>query len=291
MKQILFLSGKGGTGKTTLSAAFIDFSKSLAFADCDVDAPNLHLAFKDLSKPKETDYYGFKKAVILNFKCIRCGLCQKECRFNAIEYNRVKIHECEGCGLCVEICPVQAIKMSDYSSGNLMLHKDNSRVFSTAKLKMGSGASGKLVSAVKKQLLDNIVESEIAIIDGSPGIGCPVIASVSGVDIVIIVTEPTVSAMHDMKRIVDTAKHFNISPLICINKFNINEENTKEIENYCLENKIKMIGKIPFDSTVIEAVNNCQSIYYYPQSPSGKAVKQIWNLVYEKFIKENAVNQ
>lgn len=288
MKQVLVLSGKGGTGKTTLSAAFIDFAKSRAFADCDVDAPNLHLAFENLPEPQKTDYYGLQKAVIVNFKCKRCGLCEKVCRFNAIEHNRVKLFECEGCGLCVEVCPVKAVVMSDYSSGDLMLYKDDNKVFSTARLKIGSGASGKLVSAVKKQLLDNVHNNaEVAIIDGSPGIGCPVIASVSGVDTVIIVTEPTVSGIHDMKRIIDTARHFNTDPLICINKFDINEENTKEIESYCRKNKVKIIGKIPFDSTVTEAVNNCRSIFHYPQSPAGKAVKEIWDFLYKDLMKEN----
>lgn len=287
MKQILILSGKGGTGKTTVAGAFIELSKSLAFADCDVDAPNLHLIIDKLSEPKKTDYYGFQKAVIKNLKCTNCGLCEKICRFTAIKNKFINIHKCEGCGLCVEICPVKAIVMSDYSSGSLMLYKNDGKVFSTAQLKMGNGASGKLVAAVKKQLSDNFIDSKISIIDGSPGIGCPVIASVSGADIVVIVTEPTVSGIHDMKRIIDTARHFNINPVVCINKFDINEENTKEIERYCDSINIDVIGKIPFDPMVVKAVNNCKSISQYPESPAGKAVKGIWNFIDKKLIKAN----
>lgn len=130
MKQLLILSGKGGTGKTTVSSAFIELSKSHAFADCDVDAPNLHLVVSQMSDPIKTDYFGFGKAMIDDSKCVRCGLCEENCRFGAIQDGAVGIYECEGCGVCVEICPVQAITMSDYSSGNLMLYKYDGKVFS-----------------------------------------------------------------------------------------------------------------------------------------------------------------
>lgn len=284
MKQLLILSGKGGTGKTTVSSAFIELSKSHAFADCDVDAPNLHMVVSQMSDPIKTDYYGFGKAMIDDSKCIHCGICEENCRFDAIQDGVVGIYECEGCGVCVEICPVHAITMSDYSSGSLMLYKHDDKVFSTAQLKMGSGASGKLVSAVKKQLVKEAPTTALAIIDGSPGIGCPVIASISGVNIVLIVAEPTISGMHDMKRIIDTAKHFGVSCIVCINKFDVNPDNTKEIENYCNALAIPVIGKIPFDETVIKAVNQCQSIACYPDSPAGKAIASIWNNLYQNYL-------
>lgn len=284
MKQLLILSGKGGTGKTTVSSAFIELSKSHAFADCDVDAPNLHLVVSQMSDPIKTDYFGFGKAMIDDSKCIHCGLCEENCRFGAIQDGAVGIYECEGCGVCVEICPVQAITMSDYSSGSLMLYKYDGKVFSTAQLKMGSGASGKLVAAVKKQLVNETTDAELAIIDGSPGIGCPVIASISGVDMVLIVAEPTISGIHDMKRIIDTAKHFGVSCAVCINKFDVNPDNTKEIENYCTDLAIPVIGKIPFDDTVIKAVNHCQSIACYPDSPAGKAIASIWINLYQNYL-------
>ncbi|NLJ41114.1 MAG: 4Fe-4S binding protein [Clostridiales bacterium] len=280
MKQLLVLSGKGGTGKTTVSAAFVELSKGRAIADCDVDAPNLHLVLSQLPKPIKTDYYSFQKARIDSTLCTKCGLCEEYCRFDAISDYTVGIYECEGCGVCEVVCPVKAIDMYDYPTGELILYKDREKVFSTAQLKMGSGASGKLVAAVKKQLTDEDPQTEIAIIDGSPGIGCPVIASISGVDMVLIVAEPTLSGIHDMKRIIDTAKHFGIDCVVCINKFDVNLENTEEIEN-CLKGlSIPVIGKIPFDETAIKAVNDCKSIAQYPESPAGRAIIQIWDDLY-----------
>jgi MinD superfamily P-loop ATPase len=288
MKQLLILSGKGGTGKTTVASALIELSRSRAFADCDVDAPNLHLVVSQASKPVTTDYHGFGKAVIDASKCIRCGQCEENCRFGAIKDFSVGEFECEGCGVCVEICPVQAITMRDHVSGELMLYKNDQRVFSTAQLKMGSGASGKLVTAVKKQLTQEASGSELAIIDGSPGIGCPVIASITGVNMVLIVAEPTISGMHDMKRIIDTAKRFGVKCAVCINKFDVNLENTKEIESYCSGFQIPVIGLIPFDETVVKAVNRCQSIAGYPNSPAGKAILSIWENIYNNYLRGDA---
>ncbi|NLO41598.1 MAG: 4Fe-4S binding protein [Bacteroidales bacterium] len=283
MKQLLILSGKGGTGKTTVSSAFIELSKCRAFADCDVDAPNLHFVVTQMPKAEETDYYGFQKAVIDEAKCIKCGLCEKTCRFDAIKNNVVGLYECEGCSVCAQICPVGAITMTDHASGSMMLYKDKDRVFSTARLNMGSGAPGKLVAEVKKRLTDMSI-ANLAIIDGSPGIGCPVIASISGADMVLIVAEPTISGIHDMKRIIDTAKHFGVSCAVCINKFDVNADNTKEIERYCNDLKIPVTGKIPFDKTVIEAVNKCRSIAYYPDSPAGSAIAKIWEDLYFNYL-------
>lgn len=284
MKQLLILSGKGGTGKTTVAGAFIELSKCRAYADCDVDAPNLHLTVSQMSETVKTDYYGFGKAVIDNSKCVHCGLCEENCRFGAIRDGAVGIYECEGCGVCVELCPSHAITMSDYSSGSLMLYRIDNKIFSTAQLKIGGGASGKLVAAVKKQLVKEVHDAELAIIDGSPGIGCPVIASISGADMVLIVTEPTISGMHDMKRIIDATKHFGASCAVCINKFDVNPDNAEVIENYCNDLAIPVIGRIPFDETVIKAVNRCQSIACYPDSPAGKAIVSIWNNLYHNYF-------
>ena len=279
MKQLLVLSGKGGTGKTTVSSALIALSGAKAFADCDVDAPNLHLVTAQDIKPQTSDYYGFQKAYINTEKCIKCGLCEETCRFNAIHDFVVNISECEGCAVCSEICPEKAIQMKDFSSGEMMLYKDDSRTFSTAKLKTGSGASGKLVTAVKKQLKENSDNSEFAIIDGSPGIGCPVIASISGVSMVLIVAEPTVSGIHDMKRIIETSKKFGTKCAVCINKYDVNESKSYEIEEYCNSIDIKVLGRIPYDKTVSMAVNNCKSIAEYPESPAAKAISEVWDQI------------
>ena len=285
MKQLLILSGKGGTGKTTVASAFIELSKGKAFADCDVDAPNLHLVMSQLSEPVKTDYYGFGKAVIDQEKCIRCGLCEENCNFGAIKDFSIGEFECEGCGVCVEICPVKAITMQEHVSGDMMFYKNDGRVFSTAQLKMGSGASGKLVTAVKQQLTQEAPDSTLAIIDGSPGIGCPVIASISGVDFVLIVAEPTISGMHDMKRIIETSKHFGVSCAVCINKFDVNEDTANEIESYCNGLSVPVIGRIPYDGTVVKAVNRCQSIACYPDSPAGKAIASVWDNIYNNYLR------
>jgi MinD superfamily P-loop ATPase len=289
VKQLLVLSGKGGTGKTTVASALIQFSRSRAFADCDVDAPNLHLVLPKLPEPERTDYYGFGKAAIDASKCIRCGLCEENCRFGAIKGFTVGAFECEGCGVCVEICPAQAIAMRDHVSGQQMLYKDAQRVFSTAQLKMGSGAPGKLVTAVKKRLAQQAPDDAcLAIIDGSPGIGCPVIASITGVDGVLVVAEPTITGIHDMKRIIDTAKRFGASCAVCINKFDINSEIAQEIESYCSGLSIPVVGRIPFDKTVIQAVNRCQSIADYPDSPAGKAILSIWKNMHDNHFQRDA---
>lgn len=264
MKKLLILSGKGGTGKTTTASAFIEFSNAKAFADCDVDAPNLHLVTKLENEPLRSDYLGSPKAVIDQSKCIGCGGCEDHCRFNAISHigDKYTISEyaCEGCGVCEINCPCEAITMKDDIAGDLTLYKGD-KVFSTAKLKMGRGTSGKLVAEVKKQLSDNCErDTQVAIIDGSPGIGCPVIASISGVDLVLIVAEPSLSGMSDMERIIKTAGIFRAKVCVCVNKADICQENTDRIKKYCKDNKIDFVGTIPYDKTVSKAINNGQSI-------------------------------
>lgn len=181
MKQLLILSGKGGTGKTTVAGAFISLSKAKAYADCDVDAPNLHLISHWSSAPQRSDYFGMPKARINTAKCIGCGECLSHCRFDAIKAGtpfRVKPFACEGCGVCVAACPADAVSMEPAPAGELALYRDDARVFSTAKLAMGSGTSGKLVTEVKRRMGSDAGDAELAVIDGSPGIGCPVIASI-----------------------------------------------------------------------------------------------------------------
>lgn len=264
MKKLLILSGKGGTGKTTTAAAFIDFLNANSYADCDVDAPNLHLIHALNEEPKKSDYYGSQKAWINSELCRGCGRCFRSCRFNAIKKDdftyKVDEFNCEGCGVCAMVCPVNAVSMVDDVSGELMLYENN-KVFSTAKLKMGRGNSGKLVSEVKKQLINNkINDTDISIIDGSPGIGCPVIASISGVDMVLIVAEPSLSGISDMKRIVDTSRVFNVKIAVCINKYDTCIENSNKIEDFCNENNIDFVGKVPYDSNVSTLINRGQSI-------------------------------
>lgn len=288
MKQLLILSGKGGTGKTTVASALIDLSQCHAFADCDVDAPNLHLVIPPMTEVRKTRFLGLEKGVIDADKCTQCNLCEEHCRFDAIRDYQIDLMACEGCGVCEEICPTGAITLEDTPSGDLLLYQDPAKVFSTAELKMGSGASGKLVSAVKQQLLQKAALVKLAVIDGSPGIGCPVIASISGAQMVLIVAEPTVSGVHDMKRIIKTAKHFGAACAVCINKYDINQENTTAIEAYCKNIHIPVLGKIPFDQRVQKAVNQCQSITRYPQSPATKAIAEIWDKIHQMLFGSDA---
>ncbi len=277
MKQLLVLSGKGGTGKTTLVSAFIKLGNICAYADCDVDAPNLHIAINHKSEPITKDYYGMDKARIDIDLCSRCGICERNCRFDAISLNdtyKVDYYRCEGCSLCVELCPVDAIKLHPAIAGELMLYKDDT-VFSTAKLKMGSGNSGLLVTDVKKQLKSAVEKVDVAIIDGSPGIGCPVIASLSGVDMVLIVAEPSISGISDMERIIKTAINFKTTIGICINKYDTNLENTKKIEKYCEENNLPLVGRIPFDLETVKAVNDGKTIVDV-DCYSGNAAKSVF---------------
>ncbi|KAF5068975.1 CobQ/CobB/MinD/ParA nucleotide binding domain protein [anaerobic digester metagenome] len=262
MKKLLILSGKGGTGKTTTAAAFIDFSEAEAFADCDVDAPNLHLLAGMKENPQKTDYYGSEKASIDDKKCSSCGVCYQNCRFQGIirtggKYS-VDPFACEGCGVCMYTCPAGAVTMEEDVAGELALYQEK-RLFSTAKLKMGRGNSGKLVTEVKKQL-EQGEYGEFAIIDGSPGIGCPVIASISGVDMVLIVAEPSLSGISDMMRIIKTAEIFQVRTAVCINKYDTCIENTEEIKRLCQRKDIPFVGCIPYDNKVSDAINEGHSI-------------------------------
>lgn len=259
MRELLILSGKGGTGKTTVASSFIKLSAVKSYADCDVDAPNLHLVVNKNNNVKEKNYYGMDKAHINSELCIACGKCQESCRFHAIEHNgeyKVNLFSCEACGLCQHICPSSAISMERYIDGKIQLFKNEVSTFSTAELKMGSGTSGMLVSEVKKNLRDNSEKSGFAIIDGSPGIGCPVIASISGVDMLLIVAEPSVSGFSDMKRIVKTAYKFNTPVLVCVNKYDINIRKTNEIQKFCEEKNIPFVGKIAFYNKLIDEINS-----------------------------------
>ncbi|NLB10116.1 MAG: 4Fe-4S binding protein [Clostridiaceae bacterium] len=291
MKQLLVLSGKGGTGKTTVASAFIKLSEAKVYADCDVDAPNLHLIMDWDSAPITSNYYGLSKAVINHEQCIDCDLCRVHCRFAAItvrECYEVNPYDCEGCGVCEYICPTDAISMLPHVAGELILYEEAAKVFSTAKLKMGSGNSGLLVTEVKKAMLASKTEGELAIIDGSPGIGCPVIASLSGVDMVMIVAEPSISGFSDMERIIRIARGFGLKIAVCVNKFDVNLEITKEIEIFCQGQNLPVIGRIPFDTAAVKALNRGQTIVDI-DCAAGKAVRSTYQAVMELLFNESSV--
>lgn len=279
MKRLLILSGKGGTGKTTTAAAFIKFANAKVMADCDVDAPNLHIVTSMKSEAQKSNFIGSQKAWIDESKCIGCGLCKENCRFDSIyeENGKCKIRDyaCEGCGVCVYVCPQKAVSMNDDVAGELSLYKDD-KVFSTAKLKMGRGNSGKLVNAVKLAMVKAAPETDLAIIDGSPGIGCPVISSISGMDMVLIVAEPSLSGLSDMKRLFKTAETFQTKVAVCVNKWDSSPENAEAIEEFCNKNGVPFVGKVPYDKNASVAINDGKSIADI-DCPARDALKDIFN--------------
>lgn len=283
MKRLLILSGKGGTGKTTTAAAFIRFARAKAAADCDVDAPNLHLVTEQTVQPEVTDFMGGEKAVIYPELCTGCGNCRTHCRFQAIreEDGRCRVDEyaCEGCGVCAYVCPQKAVELLPDVAGKQELYLGDS-VFSTASLKMGRGNSGKLVTDVKMAMLKHAPETELAIIDGSPGIGCPVIASMNGMDLVLVVAEPSRSGISDLKRLVQTAETFGMKLAVCVNKWDVSPENTQAIQEFCAKENIPFAGKIPYDKSASEAINQGLSLADI-DCPARDALKEIFKITGE----------
>ena len=281
MKQLTVISGKGGTGKTSITAAFASLINNGVLTDCDVDAADLHLILKPKIK-KTIVFHGLKIPSINKEKCIDCKKCYENCKFNAIDEDINLIKEsCEGCTVCEYVCPVDAIKMIDRDSGFAYISDTRFGPMAHAMLKTAEEASGKLVTVVRNnaEKLAEEMEKNIIIIDGPPGIGCPVIASISGVDLVLIVTEPTLSAIHDLERIIGVANHFKIPAIVCINKFDINKENTEKIENYCKKNNIEIVGKLPYDIVVTQAMINEKNIIEYSDGDISKKIIEMWNRI------------
>jgi len=281
MKQLTVISGKGGTGKTSIVASFASIVKNAIFADCDVDAADLHLILKPQTKETQ-EFSGQKIAAIDENICTRCMKCREFCRFDAID-EEVRLDEtrCEGCGVCEYICAEDAVKLVDKKSGEAYISETRFGPMAYAKLSIAEEASGKLVTVVRNnaQVLGKRYNRDLIIIDGPPGIGCPVIAAITGVDLVLIVTEPTMSGIYDLKRIMGVAKHFNIPAVICINKYDINEENTFNIEQYCKDNNVLVIGKLPYDNIVTKAMIEEKSIVEYSDSEISQRITDIWTKI------------
>lgn len=283
MKQLTVISGKGGTGKTSITAALASLTKNAVFADCDVDAADLHLIFKPEIK-KTQAFHGLKIADIDKDKCIDCKKCFESCKFDAITKDIKLIKEsCEGCGVCEYVCPADAIKMIDRDSGFSYISTTRFGPMAHAMLKTAEEASGKLVTVVRENAkkLAKEKNKDLIIIDGPPGIGCPVIASLTGVDLVLVVTEPTLSGIHDLERILDVAQHFEIPAFVCINKYDINVDNSQKIEQFCNEKNISIVGKLPYDIVMTKAMINQKNIIEFSDGKLSQSICEMWNKIQE----------
>jgi MinD superfamily P-loop ATPase len=287
MKELTIISGKGGTGKTSVVASFATLARNKVLADGDVDAADLHLILAPEIKHEE-DFMGGRTARINLEACTECGECLERCQFNAISPDFVvdKI-DCEGCGVCVHFCPVDAIEFPRNICGKWYISETRLGPMVHAKLGIAEENSGLLVSLVRNQakVLAEERGLDTIIVDGPPGIGCPVIASITGTSAVLIVTEPTLSGLHDLERVGALVSHFKIPTLACVNKFDLNEEMSNQIADCCARNQIELLGRIPYDTAVTYAMVAGKSIVEFSDGKVSDAIKEIWHKI-EHFLKE-----
>jgi MinD superfamily P-loop ATPase len=282
MQEVVVLSGKGGTGKTSIAGSFAALADSKVLVDCDVDAADLHLILQPTYQT-EQDFWSGQTAVIDPGKCIRCDLCRSLCRFEAINGHRVDTISCDGCGFCSCVCPVGAIRMEERLAGHWFVSNTLYGYLVHAKLGTAQENSGKLVSIIRKEAR-HIAEKnnlDFIISDGPPGIGCPVISSLSGVNLAVLVTEPTLSGIHDLGRILQVCRHFEVPAVICINKYDINLENSQKIENYCREEKVGVAARIPFDNLVTKAMTKGVPVVEFSDGPVSQEIQKLWRRVCE----------
>ncbi len=285
MKELVIISGKGGTGKTSLMAAFAALAKGGVLCDADVDAADLHL----LANPRvlqRTVFTSGHTARIDPDLCLECGLCRDLCRWNCIgDTFQIDPIGCEGCGVCVHFCPQNAIEFPENTCGEWMVSDTRFGPMLHARLGIAEENSGKLVTLVRREARKLAEEKklELIITDGPPGVGCPVIAAIGGADAVVIVTEPTVAGLHDMKRVADLADHFKVQVMICINKYDLNPDMTREIENFAQKRHSPCLGHIPFDPMFTEAMIQAQTVIEYGNgSPVNTNIEAIWKRIEDR---------
>jgi len=291
MNQLVILSGKGGSGKTSVTGALCPIIAadpdihSLVLVDADVDASNLELLLQPTQVHKE-EFSGGEVASINQDQCIACDLCKQACRFAAISVQnnnyQVETISCEGCGLCKIVCPADAISFTIQQNGHAFQSDTAYGRLFHAELFPGGENSGKLVAKIRQQAQEHAqkIQSNMIIIDGPPGIGCPVISTVTGASHALIVAEPSLSGIHDMERIIETVNHFDVPAMICINKYDIHPKGSEEIETYCGKHKVPIIGKLPFDEKVTHAMVNGQPITtYYPVSETSQILYGLWGKI------------
>jgi MinD superfamily P-loop ATPase len=285
MKELVIISGKGGTGKTCLTAAFSSLAEKKVLCDADVDAADLHLITNPGLKEKH-DFQSGHTAVIQRDKCSECGLCRDLCQWNAISDGfEVDSLACEGCGVCVYFCPEKAVDFPVNTCGEWFISETRFGSMVHARLGIAEENSGRLVSLVRQEAR-KLAEKEsldLIITDGPPGIGCPVIAAVGGASAVLIVAEPTISGHHDMERVVQLAAHFKVPVMVCVNKYDLNPDLTQRIERDAAKNGLAWLGKIPFDPIFTKTMVQAQTIFEYDgDSIAGRAVREIWRRVSQK---------
>jgi MinD superfamily P-loop ATPase len=287
VKELVILSGKGGTGKTSVAASFAALAGNSVLADCDVDAADLHLVL-DPAVRHSSEFRSGKEAVIRQEDCMGCGMCHSVCEFSAIEATdnpdgsttfSVDPFACEGCGLCVRFCPEQAIDFPETVSGEWFVSETRFGPFVHARLGIAAENSGKLVSLVRAEAkkLAKQQNIELMLTDGPPGIGCPVIASVTGADAVLIVTEPTVSGLHDLERIVRLTEFFRVRAMVCVNKCDINRAVTGQIRDFCGEHELEYAGEIPWDAGVTKAQLAGIPVVEHNSSAAAGAIRDTWD--------------
>ncbi len=288
MKEIVVISGKGGTGKTSIVASFAVLAKNTVLADCDVDAADLHLVLEPRIV-RRNQFSGGSQARIMPGHCTACGKCEEVCRFDAIFYDgpgngrvaktyRVDPIACEGCGVCAYFCAENAIEFAPVVNGEWFVSDTRCGPMVHARLGVAQENSGKLVSIVRTEAkkLAEQRNLDLVIIDGSPGIGCPVIASISGADLVLVVTEPTLSGLHDLGRVADLTKHFGIETLVCVNKWDLNKDISLEIERLASRKGLSMAGNVRYDRAVTEAQIAKKSVVEYRENGVATDIKELW---------------
>jgi MinD superfamily P-loop ATPase len=283
MKEIVVLSGKGGTGKTSIVASFAALAHSKVLADCDVDAADLHLLLKPVVE-QEKEFWSGQVAFIDREKCTECGLCQELCRFEAIKDFQVDPISCEGCRFCYQVCPVDAITMNNCMSGHSFISQTKYGYLCHARLGIAQENSGKLVALVRQnaKLIADRMNLDYVITDGPPGIGCPVISSLSGASLALLVTEPTLSGIHDLERVIGVCRHFGVPVLVCVNKYDLNEQNTSQIEGYCGKEGIDVAGRISFDNVMTEAIVHGLPVVEYSDNKVTQQIRGLWQIVLAK---------
>ena len=287
VKELVIVSGKGGTGKTTVSGSFAHLSQGAVFCDCDVDAANLSLLLEN-TVVETQEFGGGLKARIDARKCDACGICEKSCRFHAIESLSIDPVFCEGCGLCQLLCPTRAIEMYPELSGHWYVSETARGPLVHARLEPGGDNSGRLVTVVRNRARELCLSQgrHLVITDGPPGIGCPVISSLSGADLALLVTEPTLSGIHDLKRVMEVCRRLNVRTTVCINKYDVDLDNTERIRAIAGQTS-PVVGLIPYDQAVPRAMDEGVPVVTF-KSPAATALVNLWTRVREELHREGA---